>query len=285
MGIWLLLVALLAPVSTASLPLTGVPSVQVELYELTPTATPPVIKARAAIVLDLDSGKTLFALDAHGRYPPASLTKVMTALVALDTLRLDQVITVPASINQLPWDSTRMGLRAGERLTVRELMYGLFLNSGNDAAITLSEAAMPRAAFVARMNARAAALAMGDSHFVNPIGLDDAGLYASAVDLAKAAIELRLRFPEVAAMAAVPAMTLPAGATHHAFKLYNLNDLIRKYPGATGLKTGWTGRAGGCLIATATRDGRHLLAVVMGAPRIFDEAATLLDYGFAVSPA
>ena len=285
MGIWLLLIALLAPVSTASLPLTGVPSVQVELYELTPTATPPVIKARAAIVLDLDSGETLFALDAHGRYPPASLTKVMTALVALDTLRLDQVITVPASINQLPWDSTRMGLRAGERLTVRELMYGLFLNSGNDAAITLSEAAMPRAAFVARMNARAAALAMGDSHFVNPIGLDDAGLYASAVDLAKAAIELRLRFPEVAAMAAVPAMTLPAGVTHHAFKLYNLNDLIRKYPGATGLKTGWTGRAGGCLIATATRDGRHLLAVVMGAPRIFDEAATLLDYGFAVSPA
>ena len=285
MGIWLLLVALLAPVSTASLPLTGVPSVQVELYELTPTATPPVIKARAAIVLDLDSGKTLFALDAHGRYPPASLTKVMTALVALDTLRLDQVITVPASINQLPWDSTRMGLRAGERLTVRELMYGLFLNSGNDAAITLSEAAMPRAAFVARMNARAAALAMGDSHFVNPIGLDDAGLYASAADLAKAAIELRLLFPEVAAMAAVPAMTLPAGATHHAFKLYNLNDLIRKYPGATGLKTGWTGRAGGCLIATATRDGRHLLAVVLGSPRVFDEAATLLDYGFAVSPA
>ena len=285
MGIWLLLIALLAPVSTASLPLTGVPSVQVELYELTPTATPPVIKARAAIVLDLDSGKTLFALDAHGRYPPASLTKVMTALVALDTLRLDQVLTVPASINQLPWDSTRMGLRAGERLTVRELMYGLFLNSGNDAAITLSEAAMPRAAFVARMNARAAALAMGDSHFVNPIGLDDAGLYASAVDLAKAAIELRLRFPEVAAMAAVPAMTLPAGATHHAFKLYNLNALIRKYPGATGLKTGWTGRAGGCLIATATRDGRHLLAVVLGSPRVFDEAATLLDYGFAVSPA
>jgi len=285
MGIWLLLVALLAPVSTASLPLTGVPSVQVELYELTPTATPPVIKARAAIVLDLDSGKTLFALDAHGRYPPASLTKVMTALVALDTLRLDQVLTVPASINQLPWDSTRMGLRAGERLTVRELMYGLFLNSGNDAAITLSEAAMPRAAFVARMNARAAALAMGDSHFVNPIGLDDAGLYASAADLAKAAIELRLLFPEVAAMAAVPAMTLPAGATHHAFKLYNLNDLIRKYPGATGLKTGWTGRAGGCLIATATRDGRHLLAVVLGSPRVFDEAATLLDYGFAVSPA
>src|SRR5438128_9385482 len=285
MTIWLLLLALLMPVTAESqLAPTGAASRPVVLYELAPTPA-PVLKARSAIVMDLDTGTTLFQLDPHGRHAPASLTKVVTALVALDDLRLDQLITVPASINQLPWDSTRMGLRVGERLTVRELMYGLFLNSGNDAAITLSEAAMPRAAFVARMNARAAALAMGDSHFVNPISLDDAGLYASAADVAKAAIELRMRFPEVAAMAAVPAMTLPAGATHHAFKLYNLNDLIRKYPGATGLKTGWTGRAGGCLIATATRDGRHRLAVVMGAPRIFDEAATLLDYGFAVSPA
>jgi len=85
-------------------------------------------------------------------------------------------------------------------------------------------------------------------------------------------------------MATVPAITLPASATHHALKLYNLNELIRTYPGATGLKTGWTGRAGGCLIATATRDGRHLLTVVLGSPRLFDEAATLLDYGFASPP-
>src|SRR5438067_10243504 len=283
MGIWLLLIALLAPVSTASLPLTGVPSVQVELYELTPTATPPVIKARAAIVLDLDSGKTLFALDAHGRYPPASLTKVMTALVALDTLRLDQVLTVPASINQLPWDSTRMGLRAGERLTVRELMYGLFLNSGNDAAITLSEAATPRATFIALMNARAAALGMTDTHFVNPIGLDDPAHYTSSADLARASAELIRRFPDVAAIAATPSLTLPATATHHAYALYNLNELVRKYPGATGLKTGWTGHAGGCLIATATRDGRHLMVVLLASPRIFEEAAALLDYGFASS--
>src|SRR5438046_3453097 len=284
MGIWLLLIALLAPVSTASqLPLTGVPAGQVELYELTPTPTPPVIKARAAIVLDLDSGKTLFALDAHGRFAPASLTKVMTALVALDMLRLDQVITVPASINQLPWDSTRMGLRAGERLTVRELMYGLFLNSGNDAAITLSEAATPRATFIALMNARAAALGMTDTHFVNPIGLDDPAHYTSAADLARASAELIRRFPDAAAMAATPSLTLPATATHHAYALYNLNDLVRNYPGATGLKTGWTGHAGGCLIATAARAGRHLMVVVLASPRIFDEAAALLDYGFASS--
>jgi D-alanyl-D-alanine carboxypeptidase (penicillin-binding protein 5/6) len=191
------------------------------------------------------------------------------------------VITVPVSINQLPWDSTRMGLRAGERLTVRELLYGLFLNSGNDAAITLAEAAMSRPAFIGQMNAKAAALGMADTHFANPIGLDDPAHYSSAADLARAAVELTKRFPTVAAMASTSRLTLPATSTHHAYALYNLNDLIRTYSGATGLKTGWTGHAGGCLIATATRDGRHLLVVVMGSPRIFDEAAALLDFGFA----
>ena len=281
MTIWLLLLALLMPVTAESqLAPTGVASRPVVLYELAPTPA-PVLKARSAIVMDLDTGTTLFQLDPHGRHAPASLTKVVTALVALDDLRLDQLITVPASINQLPWDSTRMGLRVGERLTVRELLFGLFLNSGNDAAITLSEAVMPRPAFMARMNAKAAALGMADTHFVNPIGLDDPAHYSSAADLARAAVELTRRFPTVAAMASIASLTLPATSTHHAYALYNLNDLVRKYPGATGLKTGWTGRAGGCLIATATREGQHLLVVVMGSPRVFEEAAALLDYGFA----
>jgi serine-type D-Ala-D-Ala carboxypeptidase (penicillin-binding protein 5/6) len=281
--VWLLLLALLMPVAAdARFPLTGSASLPVELYQLAPTVPPlPTIKAHSAIVLDLDTGSTLFQLDAHGRHAPASLTKVVTALVALDSLPLDQVIAVPASINQLPWDSTRMGLRVGDQLTVRELLDGLFLNSGNDAAITLSEAAMPPAVFVAQMNAKAAALGMTDTHFVNPIGLDDPAHYTSAADLAIAAMELTKRFPEVAAMAATPSLTLPATATHHAYRLYNLNQLLRTYPGATGLKTGWTGRAGGCLIATATRDGRHLMVVVMGSPRVFEEAAALLDFGFA----
>jgi len=281
MRIWLLLLALLTPVTAEShLPVTG--PAAVELYELAPMAPPaPVIKARSAVLVDLDSGKTLYQLDPHGRHAPASLTKVVTALVALDHLRLDQTVTVPLSINQLPWDSTRMGLRPGERLTVRELLYGLFLNSGNDAAITLSEAAMPRATFVELMNAKAATLGMADTHFANPIGLDDPAHYTSSADLARASTELIRRFPDVAAIAATPSLTLPATATHHAYALYNLNELVRKYPGATGLKTGWTGHAGGCLIGTATRDGRHLMVVLLASPRIFDEAAALLDYGFA----
>lgn len=283
MGIWLLLLALLNPVATGpGLPATGSPTQPVQVYELVrPAPAPPAIKARSAILLDLATGGALYQLDAHGRQAPASLLKVATALVALDHLRLDQVVTVPASINQLPWDSTRMGLRSGERLTVRELLYGMFLNSGNDAAITLAEAAMPRATFIALMNAKAAQLGLVDTHFVNPIGLDDPGQYISAADLGRTSIELVTRFPEVAAIASTPSLTLPATATHHAYVLYNLNQLIRTYAGATGLKTGWTGRAGGCLIATATRNGRHLLVVVMGSPSIFIEAASLLDYGFA----
>jgi len=283
MGIWLLLLALLSPVAAGSaLPLTGSAAQPVEIYELVrPAPAPPVIKARSAIILDLDSGGVLYQLDAHGRHAPASLLKVATALVALEHLGLDQMVTVPLSINQLPWDSTRMGLRPGERMTVRELLYGLFLNSGNDAAITLAEAAMPRATFIALMNATAAQLGLLDTHFVNPIGLDDPGQYISAADLARISIELTTRFPVVAAIASTPSLTIPATATHHAYALYNLNQLIRTYQGATGLKTGWTGRAGGCLIATASRGGRHLLVVVMGSPNIFVEAASLLDYGFA----
>src|ERR1700737_3935755 len=258
MQVWALILALLVPMSGVwRLPSTGAPPPKGGAYGGALTvAVAPAIKARAAIVLDLDTGKTLFQLDPHGRRAPASLTKVVTALVALDHLRLDEVVAVPTTINQLPWDSTRMGLRVGERVAVRELMEGLFLNSGNDAAITLSEAAMPRSAFVALMNAKAAALGMTDSHFVNPIGLDDPGHVTSAADLAKAAIELESRFPAVAAIAATSSLTLPATASHHPYTLYNLNQLVRSYPGATGLKTGWTGRAGGCLIAPATRGRR-----------------------------
>lgn len=282
---WLLLLALLAPV-TAALPDTGSASAPVEVFVLArPAPAPPAVKARAALVVDADTGNVLYQLNSHGRLAEASLTKVVTALVALDVMPLDRMVTVTASINQIPWDSTRMGLHPGEQLTVRDLLYGLFLNSGNDAAITLSEAVMPRSAFIDRMNAKAAALGMTDTHFVNPIGLDDPAHFTSASDLAKAAKELLARHPEVAAIASTPAITLPATATHHAYPLYNLNELIRTYSGATGLKTGWTGRAGGCLIATANRDGRNLMVVVLGSPAVFKEAAALLDYGFAESAA
>ena len=282
MAFWLVLLSLLATLT--QLPVSGAAAARhVEIYELVPQVhAPPAVKARSVVLIDVDTSEVLFQRDANGRHAPASLTKVVTALVALDHLGLDQLVTVPTSINQLPWDSTRMGLHAGERLTVRNLLYGLFLNSGNDAAITLAEAAMPRSAFVGLMNAKAVSLGMVDTHFVNPVGLDDPAHYTSASDLATASLYLERQFPEVASLASTLAIEIPATPTHHAYHLFNLNQLLHTYPGTTGLKTGWTGQAGGCVIATATRDGRHLLLVVMGSPRVFDEATALLDYGFAL---
>lgn len=288
MAAWLSLLALIASSVTgwgavpSSPPASRAPA-PVQVFELARSIPPvPAVKARASILLDVDAGRVLLQQNGHLAVPPASLTKVVTALTALDLLTLDQPVTVPTSINQLPWDSTRMGLHPGDRLTVRELLYGLFLNSGNDAAISLAEAAMPRATFVQAMNAKAHALGMADSHFVNPVGLDEAGHLTSATDLATAAAYLTSHYPEVARMAATLSLEIPAAASHGAYHLYNLNQLLRTYPGATGLKTGWTGRAGGCVIVTATRDGRRLLAVVMGSPRVFDEGGALLDYGFAL---
>jgi D-alanyl-D-alanine carboxypeptidase (penicillin-binding protein 5/6) len=249
---------------------------------VTPGVKPPVVHAASAVLVDLDTGAEIWELNPQARRAPASLTKVITALVAVQAMGLDREVTVPASIRRLPWDSTLMGLTPGERLTVRELAYGLFLRSGNDAAITLSEAAMPRAAFIDAMNVEAERLGLQDSHFVNPVGLDAAGHYSSAADLATATLYLERNFPELAAIAATRQIVLPQTATHKAFHLWNFNRLLFSYPGANGLKTGYTGRAGGCLIETATRNGQRLLAVVLGSPRVFDDAKAVLNYGFAL---
>lgn len=282
MAFWLLLLSLAWSAITV-LPNTGAAGGPVQIYELAPAAPRvPSVKARAAVVIDLDTGTVLYGRNSHARLAPASLTKVMTALVALDLMSLDRVVSVPAAIDKLPWDSTRMGLRVGEQVTVRELLFGIFLNSANDAAVTLADAVTGEAAFVDRMNAKATSLGMMDSHFANPVGLDDPAHFSSAADLARAATVLDSRYPGIAAIASIRSVTLAATATHHAYSLYNLNDLLRTYPGATGLKTGWTGHAGGCLIAAATRNGDHLLAVVLGSPSVFKEASALLDYGFAL---
>jgi D-alanyl-D-alanine carboxypeptidase (penicillin-binding protein 5/6) len=261
-------------------PLRPAAAAVIELYVLRArVVAPPTVRARAGILLDLDTGAILWERSPHARRPEASLTKVMTALVALQHLGLDDTVTVPASITALPWDSTLMGLRPGERVTVRELLYGLFLNSGNDAAVTLAQASGSQTAFVSELNAMAASLGMLDSHFVNPVGLDSPNHYTSAADLALAAQALLSRHPQAAAIASTRDVILPATAGHPAFALHNLNVLLRRDPDVTGLKTGWTGQAGGCLIVTAQRDGHHLLAVLLGSPDAFADGQALVAYG------
>ena len=252
---------------------------------LRPTLRPipaPVIDAQEVVLVNLDTGRFLWQSNGRAARAPASLTKIFTAMVAVDLMGLNTVVTVPDSIRELPADSTFMGLTPGERVTVRELLYGVFLNSGNDAAETLASAATSRATFIAAMNTKAARLGLRTTHFLNPTGLDASGHYSSADDLAIAAIYLESHYPGLVGIAATPAITVAATATHKAYVLLNLDKLLRTYPGTYGLKTGWTEQALGCLITTSSRGGHRLLGVMLGAPNgtAYAQMPKVLDYGF-----
>jgi D-alanyl-D-alanine carboxypeptidase (penicillin-binding protein 5/6) len=243
------------------------------------------IRGQAIYLVDLDARQVLWQRDPDTSRAPASLTKLITAMVAVDDAgSLDRVVTVsPEATRVVP---SVMGLSAGEQLTVRELLYGLFLDSGNDAAEALAGGIVPRDRFIRQMNQKAKSIGLTASHFVNPSGLDAAGHGMSAHDLAHTAAYLETYYPDLAAIGATRSIAIPATATHKAFYPQNLNTFLWTYPGATGLKTGLTDNAGGCTLGTATRDGRHLIAVVMNdTGRSGADAATLLDYGFSVHPA
>ncbi|HYM65919.1 MAG TPA: D-alanyl-D-alanine carboxypeptidase family protein [Patescibacteria group bacterium] len=242
------------------------------------------IHAQAAYLVDVDTREVLWQRDPETMRAPASLTKLITAMVAVDDAgSLDRVITVTDQVNQVI--PTLMGLTPGEKLTVRDILAGLLLDSGNDAAEALASGIVPRDRFIRQMNQKAKSIGLTNSHFVNPSGLDADGHGMSAHDLAHVAAYLDRYYPEVAAIAASKAIQIPATATHKAYYTQTLNRLLGSYPGATGLKTGLTDNAGGCMLATATRDGRHLIAVVLNATlHSTEDAAVLLDYGFSVHP-
>jgi D-alanyl-D-alanine carboxypeptidase (penicillin-binding protein 5/6) len=242
------------------------------------------IRGQAAYLVDLDTRQVMWARDPETARAPASLTKLMTAMVAVDDAgSLDRTVVVAKeAIQVIP---SLMGISPGERLTVRELIEGLFLDSGNDAAEALARGIVPRDRFMRQMNAKAKSIGLTASHFVTPSGLDAAGHVMSAHDLAHVAAYLDMYYPALASIAGTKAVAISATADHKAFYPRNLNPLLWSYPGATGLKTGLTDAAGGCIVATATRGGRHLIAVVMNATgHSAADATALLDYGFSVVP-
>jgi D-alanyl-D-alanine carboxypeptidase (penicillin-binding protein 5/6) len=242
------------------------------------------IHGQAAFLVDLDARQVLWQRDAETSRAPASLTKMITAMVAVDdATSLDQMVIVTEEATHVV--PSVMGLTAGEQVSVRDLLYGLFLDSGNDAAEALATGLVPRDRFIRQMNQKAASIGLTASHFVTPSGLDAPGHGMSAHDLAHTAAYLDTYYPQLAAIAATKEIAIAATATHKAFHPYNLNSLLRSYPGATGLKTGLTDNAGGCIVATAKRGGRHMIAVVMNATGVSAaDAAVLLDYGFSVHP-
>ena len=263
---------------------TQLPAVKVPVFSSSwlrahPIAATPSIKAHAAIVIDLTAGQVLFQQDATSRYPEASLTKMMTAMVAADLAPMDTMITVPEAATQV--EPNHMGLSTGEKLTLRELLDGMLLDSGNDAAETIAMGMIDRTTFIDLMNQKASQLHLRQTHFTNPSGLDDTSHYSSAYDLAIMAATLLEDYPDLRTIVGTKSVSIYATAQHKAFDPTNIDRLLWTYPGAIGIKPGYTGAANYCLAAAATRNGRTILAIVLDSTQHFTDAATLLDFGFA----
>jgi D-alanyl-D-alanine carboxypeptidase (penicillin-binding protein 5/6) len=237
------------------------------------------ITARAGILVDRRTGTVLWAKRPHLRLPIASTTKIMTAVVALERLPPRKVVVVDPSVPRV--QPFKEGLRAGEHVPAWKLFYGLLLFSGNDDALALAIAAGgTRAHFVGLMNEKARALGLRDSHFRGPSGLIDRDNYSTAWDLAALSryAMWNKRFRKV--VGTREKHVTWARPTYA--KIYlNHNHLLGTYPGADGVKTGWTTRAQHCLVASAHRRGVQLIAVVLGSADPYGDAKKLLNYGFA----
>lgn len=238
--------------------------------------SPPPLLASAALVYNLASGKTTYAVNSDAPLPMASTTKLMTALLVLEHGRLDTPATV--SYNAASIGQSTMGLYQGEQVSLRDLLYGLLLPSGNDAAITLAEAVGgSEQAFVALMNARCSRLGCTHTHFTSPHGLDAPGHYASARDLLRIALA-DLHYATFRRIVDTRVYRVAATAHNAAHVLYNVNQPIWWYPGVRGLKSGTTGAAGHCDVLYVQRGGRRFLAVLLGMPDRYTDVRDLLDY-------
>jgi serine-type D-Ala-D-Ala carboxypeptidase (penicillin-binding protein 5/6) len=223
---------------------------------------PQLRGARAAIVLEASTGQVAYSRNARVRRSIASTTKLMTALVTLQRADLDDVFRA-SSYRPAPVES-QIGLRPGERMTVRDLLRGVLLASGNDAAMALAVGVSgSRGAFVRAMNAEARELGLRDTHFANPIGLDEEGNYSTAADLAKLAIALR-RNAFARETMDLPRATLQTGSRRRT--IVNRNTLVRSVPAVNGVKTGHTLGAGYVLVGSASRRGITVVSVAMGEP-------------------
>ena len=251
------------------------------------SAEPVQVAAKSAILMDAATGTILFEQNAHDRLAPASVTKVMTMLLIMEAIadgRIGWEDTVTTSESAAAKGGSQVYLKVGETMTVTDMVKSIAVSSANDCACAMAEhLAGSESGFVERMNQRAKELGMADTNFVNCTGLDDQGAenhLTSAHDIAVMSRQLLVNHPKIKEFTTIWMDTIRNGA----FGLANTNKLIRFYPGATGLKTGFTAAAGYCLSAAAKREGMELIAVVMGAETSQDRFAAckqLLDYGFA----
>jgi serine-type D-Ala-D-Ala carboxypeptidase (penicillin-binding protein 5/6) len=239
----------------------------------------PTLSGSAAILVDGSSGRVLWALNAHQRHKIASTTKIMTAVLALDRLRPQTLVTVsPEATRAAP---NREGLRPHERVPAWKLFYGLLVFSGNDDALALAIAsAGSRSAFIADMNAKARWLRMRNTHFATPSGVVDRDNYSTAWDMAILA-RYAMENPRFRQVVRTRRKEVPWAAPTYAKIYLTKNRLLGSYPGANGIKTGWTTIARHCFVASATRGGVKLIAVVLHSEDAFGDAQRILDFGFS----
>lgn len=235
------------------------------------------VQAKAAILIERESGRVLFEQNADERYPMASTTKIMTALIAVEHCSMDEIVT--AGPNASGVEGTSIYLSEGEQLTMDQMLKGLMLRSGNDAAIAIAEhIAGDVETFASLMNARADMLG-ADALFVTPNGLDKGGHSASARAMALIA-RAAMGNEAFRQLVSMKEAVIPWVDNEYSRVLRNKNRLLSEYEGATGIKTGFTSAAGRCLVFSAERDGMELIGVVLNCPMWFDEAERMLDWGF-----
>ncbi|MBQ3557460.1 MAG: D-alanyl-D-alanine carboxypeptidase [Oscillospiraceae bacterium] len=249
-----------------------------------PISAAPKIDAPAALLMEKDSGTVLHETNAHDRRAPASVTKVMTMLLIMEALSSGQIAPdtpISVSATAAGMGGSQVYLAEGEQMSVHEMLKSIAVASANDACVAMAEHLCgSEESFVEQMNARAAQLGMTDTHFANCTGLPADNHYSSAHDIALMSRQLILDHPDIRTYTTIWMDSIRDGA----FGLSNTNRLIRFYPGATGLKTGFTDTSLYCLSGTAERDGMELIAVVLGASTSearFETAKSLLDHGFA----
>ena len=232
------------------------------------------LSAHSAILMDGTTGQILYEKEPDQKSLVASTTKIMTALLVLERCPLTDTVEVPREAQGV--EGSSMYLKAGEKLSVEELLYGLMLSSGNDAAVTLAiHMSGSIEAFAREMNGKAKELELTHTHFANPHGLDSGENYSTARDLGKLAMEA-MNHPEFSRIVSTQSHT--AGQR----TLVNHNKLLRLYSGAVGVKTGFTKKAGRILVGAAEKDGRRLISVTINAPDDWDDHRKLFDYGFSM---
>lgn len=237
----------------------------------------PDLTAKSILMYDLISGRTLYERDAKHRMPMASLTKIMTAIIAFENRKSDdRYLVKPEAI--VGEDS--MGVTEGEVLSFDELIYGLMLPSGNDAAEVFAQNYPGgRSAFIDAMNSKAKALGLTDTNFTNPSGLQgDGNQYTTAYDLLVITRYAMEHFPQFIEVTSTYEHHVPQTATHKAFDLYNETNLLTSYEGVRGIKTGYTPEAGLCLITYLEYDGHKVLGILLNSEKRREEMKALLDY-------